>query len=463
MRSKTLVLLLLCVLCFGEKFNRVTPIVEAYKAAENAIVNISGYTVVAERIGGLSDMFDFFGPSVSPRRYKQQRQDLGSGFVVHQDGYVVTNAHVVDGLDEVITTFTDGREFKAKVISADANKDIAFLKIESEEQFSSIIFGKSCDLMIGETVIAVGNPFGFSSSVTDGIVSAKGRNIKVRQDAWLRGLIQTSAPINPGNSGGPLLNINGELIGVNTAIRAEAQNIGFAIPVDMVADGLADMLLPEKMRRVNMGLLIGRMECGNNDTHGLKVETVFEDSPAAKMGVSQGDLITEIDGEQVHGFIDFYVKMMSKEIGEDIRLTCLRKDTTATYNVALELQPRPIPDGRAIASRFFQFEVSELTSDIAKDFGFESEYPVMIITDITPNGVAEQTGLRKGDVILQVSGAPVSNMKDFSLEMEKVKAGQTTELHILRIGWYGNRQVDRQYLVKIVATPAANVKNKLTL
>ncbi|ARN56868.1 trypsin-like peptidase domain-containing protein [Sedimentisphaera salicampi] len=459
----TLCAVMLAAVCTAENYDRVTPVVEAYKSAKDSIVNISGFHTVARPRRGSGDIFDFFGPRFAPREYEEKKHDLGSGFVVHQDGYVVTNAHVVKGQEKVMLTFADGKEYEAEIISADEKKDIAFLKIQSEEEtFKAIKMGESCDLMIGETVIAVGNPFGFSSSVTEGIVSAKGRNIKVREGFWLRGLIQTSAAINPGNSGGPVLNINGELIGVTTAIRAEAQNIGFAIPVDTVAGGLADMLLPENMRRVKMGLVIGRMGC-LKDKSGLKVDKVFEDSPASKKGVQQGDIITEIDDKKVSGFIDFYVKMMNKDIGEKIRLTCVRRDTAAQYAVELSLQPRPIPDGGKLAERFFQMEISELDSKIAQNFGFQSEYPVMIIEDLSPEGNAAKAGLKKGDIVLQIDGTPVTNMKEFSLAMEEISSGQTVEMHILRIALFGNRQISRQYIAEVKADPSAGVSEKLAI
>ncbi|AQQ10093.1 putative periplasmic serine endoprotease DegP-like precursor [Sedimentisphaera cyanobacteriorum] len=466
MKIKILLLsaVMFAAVCTAQSYERVTPVVEAYKSAKDSIVNISGFHTVARPRRGSGDIFDFFGPRFAPREYEQKKHDLGSGFVVHQDGYVVTNAHVVRGQEKVMLTFPDGKEYEARIISADEKKDIAFLKIQSEddEQFKAIQLGESCDLMIGETVIAVGNPFGFSSSVTEGIVSAKGRNIKVREGFWLRGLIQTSAAINPGNSGGPLLNINGELIGVTTAIRAEAQNIGFAIPVDTVAGGLADMLLPENMRRVKMGLVIGRM-CCLKDKNGLKVDKVFEDSPASDKGVQQGDIITEIDDKQVHGFIDFYVKMMNKDVGEKIRLTCARKDTAVQYTVELSLRPRPIPDGGKLAERFFQMGISELDRKLAKDFGFQSEYPVMIVEDLSPEGSAAKAGLKKGDIVLQIDGTPVTNMKEFSLAMEEISSGQTVEMHILRIAMFGNRQISRQYIAEVKADPSAGVSEKLAI
>jgi serine protease Do len=239
-------------------FDRRTPVVKVYEQTHQAVVNIAGERLVSSSLWpGFEwpDIFDFGGP-----RYQKQVAVLGSGMVVHEDGYIITNAHVIKGSEKIKVVFSDGSEFEAKIISGDENKDLAVLKIQVNKKLPFIRLGRSNDLMIGETVVAIGNPYGYANTVTSGVVSAVGRDIQVAEGFWLRGLIQTDAPINPGNSGGPLLNINGELIGINTAIRAEAQNIGFAIPVDTLVDNLSHMLMPEELRRVRLGLVVGGMK-----------------------------------------------------------------------------------------------------------------------------------------------------------------------------------------------------------
>ncbi|MHC4366031.1 MAG: S1C family serine protease, partial [Planctomycetota bacterium] len=236
--------------------DRQTPVTRVYQDTHKAVVNIAGERLMAASRGPgylWPEAFELWGP-----RFQRQVAVLGSGMVVHEDGYVITNAHVIQGAEKIKVVFSDGREFSARIVSADESKDLAVMKISADEKLPFIRLGRSYDLMIGETVIAIGNPFGYSSTVTSGIVSAVGRDIQVSEGMWLRGLIQTDASINPGNSGGPLLNVNGDLIGVNTAIRAEAENIGFAIPVDTLADNLSQMLMPEKLRRVRLGLAVGR-------------------------------------------------------------------------------------------------------------------------------------------------------------------------------------------------------------
>jgi serine protease Do len=415
-------------------YNRKTPIVEVYEKTHKAVVNISGESTVSASIWpefDWPDIFDFGGP-----RFRRQVQVkvLGSGVVVHEDGYIITNAHVVEGAKNIKIVFSDGHEFSATVVSVDQSKDLAVLTIEAKDKLPFIHLGRSNDLMIGETVIAIGNPYGYSNTVTSGVVSAVGRNIEVSEGFWLRELIQTDAPINPGNSGGPLLNINSELIGINTAIRPDAQNIGFAIPVDTLTGNLTQMLMPEKLRRVQLGLIMGRMKTVG-EFNGLEVESVVKESPADQKGMTAGDIVLEIDGRKLTSFIDFYVKMMDKEIGEPIAIKYVRPQASRpeSRTVQLTLQAKPLPDGRQLARKFFQMEISELTESVARKFDFQSAYPILIITDVEKNGTAAQAGLASGDLILQVNSTTVRNLKEFSLETENISDGDIVQLKYLRI------------------------------
>lgn len=434
----------------GSAFDRRTPVVKVYQDTHQAVVNIAGERLVSTSVwSGFDwpDMFDRGGP-----RYQRQVAVLGSGVVVHEDGYVITNAHVIRSAERIRVVFSDGSEFAAKIISADESKDLAVLRIPAEKKLPFIHLGRSDDLMIGETVIAIGNPYGYANTVTSGVVSAVGRDIQVTEEFWLRGLIQTDAPINPGNSGGPLLNINGELIGVNTAVRAEAENIGFAIPVDMLADNLSHMLMPEKLRRVRLGLVMGRMKRVSGYS-GLVVDSVSKASPADEKGIAAGDIVLEIDGRRLSSVIDFYIKMMDKKIGEPIKVTYLRPTASRLrkQTVELTIQHRPLPDGRRLASRFFQMRVSELTERVARKFGFQSAYPILIVTDMERDGIAEKAGLVEGDLILQINNATVRDLKELSLEMEKVNEGDLVDVKIMRIavGIFG--QVQRQYRARLRA------------
>jgi serine protease Do len=434
------------------QFNRETPVVAVYRRAHPAVVNISGERTVARRLWpgfDWPDAFDLRGPM-----FERQVAVLGSGFVLHENGFIVTNAHVTEGVSRLKAVFSDGREFQARIVSADAGKDLAVLAIEADGKLPFIELGHSNDLMIGETVIAIGNPYGYSNTVTSGIVSAVGRDIQVTEGYWLRGLIQTDAPINPGNSGGPLLNINGQLIGITTAIRAEAQNIGFAIPVDTLLDNLSQMLMPEKLRRVRLGLTMGHMATAGGFS-GLTVDAVSQGSPADEKDLAAGDLILEVDGRQIRNVIDFHIRMMNKDVGEPIRLTWVRPSEGRPRGrvVELALLPRPVPDGRLLAQEYFQAEISELTTAVARRFNFAGAYPILIVTAMDAGGGAARAGLQPGDLILQLNGTTVRDLTEFSLEMEKISAGQTVELQVLRIttGLFG--QMEKRLLVRLEARP----------
>ncbi|MHC4628666.1 MAG: PDZ domain-containing protein, partial [Planctomycetota bacterium] len=267
------------------------------------------------------------------------------------------------------------------------------------------------------------------------------------------GLIQTDAPINPGNSGGPLLNINGDLIGVNTAIRPDAQNIGFAIPVDTLADNLRQMLMPERLRRVRLGLVVGRMKKAGS-VSGLVVQSVGKASPADKQGISAGDIILEIDGRTLTNVIDFYVKLREKQPGEPIDIKYVRPTDSRlrSRTARLTMKTIPLPDGRILANKFFQMDVSSLTEEVARKFDFESAYPVLIVTALDAGGVAGQSGIEPGDIVLDVDGKPVRNTTELGLELEKVNDGDMVEIRILRISiGVFSRTFYRQYRVRLRA------------
>lgn len=432
------------------RFDRYTPTVAVYAKTHRAVVNISGQRTVTPRQWPQSNWppsFDWRGP-----RFPRQVPVLGSGFVLHEDGYIVTNAHVIEGVERTKVVFSNGREYRARRVNAEIDKDLAVLVIETEEKLPFVELGRSSDLMIGETVIAIGNPYGYANTVTSGVVSATGRDLQVTEGFWLRGLIQTDASINPGNSGGPLLNVNAQLIGINTAIRAEAENIGFAIPVDTLVANLSHMLMPEKLRRVRLGLTVGRMTTDRR-FKGLTVDAVSTDSPAEQKGLQARDLILTVDGTPLHSAIDFYVKMIHKDIGEPIVLQYVRnrQDQQEIQTVKLTLSPRPLPDGRRLAQTYFQMEVSPLTNAIAQRFDFESAYPILIVTAIKPDGPAAQAGIRSADLLLQVNGVTVRDAAEFSREMEKIGTGDTVTFRILRITMGLLGQIDRHLQITVPA------------
>jgi len=429
---------------------RRTPIVEVYEKTRDTVVNISGLRQVPTSAWGGYDwpgMFDFWGP-----RVEREVSVLGSGVVVHEDGYLITNAHVIKEAQNIKAIFNNGDEFQCSVIRADESKDLALLKMQADKKLPFVHLGSSNDLMIGETVIAIGNPFGYSNTLTTGVISAIGRDIAVEEGSWLRGLIQTDAPINPGNSGGPLFNINGDLIGINTAIRAGANNIGFSIPVDTLADNLAQMLMPEKLRRVRLGLLVGRIKTIGSQT-GLVIDSVIDPSPAHDKGLAAGDIILEMDGHKLANIIDFYVRMISKEVGQPITIEYIRPGAflSRTRKVQLSMLVRPLPNGQDLCRKFFQMNVSELNTAVAAKFGYESAYPILIVTSVHDRGMADTVGLIPGDLILTINNTYVRNRRELSIVMENISDGDIVEMTIMRFerGYFG--QVRRQYTVRLKA------------
>ncbi|MDX1683571.1 MAG: trypsin-like peptidase domain-containing protein, partial [Phycisphaeraceae bacterium] len=293
---------------------RRTPVVEVFQRSQDAVVNIASTRIVKVRSGfggPLDELFDLH-PGRPGRRMKQT--SVGSGFVIHEAGYVVTNAHVVVRTADRKVVFADGSEHEAEIVAVDPEHDLAMLKIETERPLPALPLGQSDDLMIGETVIAIGNPLGYQHTVTAGVISALDRELKAGPVRF-EGLVQTDASINPGNSGGPLLNVLGELVGVNTAIRADAQNIGFAIPVDRLRAVLPEMLDVHRRYGLVTGLTIETVD------DGCEVVEVAEDSPAASLGLEAGDRLTAVDGRRLRHRIDWHIALVGRRPGDRLRLT----------------------------------------------------------------------------------------------------------------------------------------------
>ena len=272
-----------------QKYSRRTPIVEAFQKSKDAVVSISSEHIAEVRSG----FFDFWGRGHLPFRRFKTIPSLGSGFVISRKGYIVTNAHVVERASEITVIMFDKSRYKAQVIAIDPSVDLAILKVESDKLLPTIEFCYD-EPLIGETVLAIGNPFGYQHTLTDGIISAIHRDIEFGEEKVMADLIQTSAPINPGSSGGPLLNINGELIAVNTAIRKASEGIGFAIPVSQLCESLPGMLDIEKLRRVDFGLMVSGIVHGKgrqSTNKGLVVESVRPGSAADRADFQVGDRV----------------------------------------------------------------------------------------------------------------------------------------------------------------------------
>ncbi|CAB5120798.1 peptidase/PDZ domain protein [Olavius algarvensis associated proteobacterium Delta 3] len=318
----------------GVSYSRENPVVRAVRKVSPAVVNISSEYEVGSRLSpfsglGMDSIFenffnDFFDPGLQ-RRYK--RTSLGSGVIISgAQGLILTNAHVISRSSTIQVVLQDKREFNADIIGADPDSDLAVLRIQSDEPLPAIDMGKSDDLMIGETIIAIGNPFGFSHTVTTGVISALNRSLRTEERTY-QDFIQTDASINPGNSGGPLLNINGELIGINTAIYAKAQGIGFAIPINRARRIINDLILYGEVVLPWVGITAQEIDnhiasyMSLDAGEGLLVRSVELASPAHVAGITTGDVILDIGNQPMKTLEDYRAAIRSYKAGDTILLS----------------------------------------------------------------------------------------------------------------------------------------------
>jgi serine protease Do len=383
----------------GTSGARRTPVVQVVERISPAVVNISAESIVRE-----ADPFfgGFFGSR--PRR----SQSLGSGFLVDPSGIVVTNAHVVQGASSITITTLNGRELKAQVLGSDRDADLAVLKVEGKD-LPSVPLGSSADLMIGETVIAVGNPFGLSNSVTTGVLSARGRTVPSEQgERVFTDFLQTDASINPGNSGGPLLNILGEVIGINTAIVSGANGIGFAIPADRARRVVNDLLRFGELHPLWTGLRLLTVDpelARQNDlgvARGAYVFKVYPGSPAAQAGLAEGDVLTAIQGQPVATREDVTTDLYSLPEGTPLRLTVRRGARTVDATL------KPIPPPRDLGLRILAQKVG---LEVGEDRGD------LVVRQVTRGSRADRTGLAPGDLILGANGHEVKGLEALGAEV----------------------------------------------
>ncbi len=400
--------------------HRRTPVVAVFEQCRDAVVNISTTRLVRMRGLGfdLPDIFDFG----RPRGVNRRVQSVGSGVVVHERGYIVTNAHVVAQATDVQVTFADGTTRTADPVATDPEHDLAVLRVTTEKPLPRVKLGRSADILVGETVVAIGNPLGLQHTVTTGIVSALGRDLQFSEEVVYRGLIQTDAPINPGNSGGPLLNIDAELIGINSAIRGDAQNIGFAIPVDRLWELLPTLLDIEKRQRVRLGLAVSGADA--------RVVTVRPASPAAEAGLGVGDRIVSFNDEPVRDGIDFYVHLLDQKPDARLTLGVQRGEQRLTLNA--RLQPVPPPDGRALALRLFGMTLETLPAETRRKYGLPADVG-LVVTSVERGGPADRARIRPGDLIIQLGRTRVFDLEDVGNALEQTRAGDDVFVVGLRV------------------------------
>ena len=423
-----------------------------------SVVNIRTLEKVAasgENLGMDEDMLEFFRrfglpvpnaprqrrgqPGGSQGEQQEQPRGVGSGFILTNDGYVMTNAHVVEGADEVIVTLTDKREFKAKIVGADKRTDVAVVKIEGKG-LPAVKIGDSNRLKVGEWVMAIGSPFGLENSVTAGIVSAKQRDT----GDYLP-FIQTDVAINPGNSGGPLINLRGEVIGINSQIYSRSggfMGISFAIPIDEAVRVSDQLRASGKVTRGRIGVQIAPVtkdvaeSIGLGTAQGALVSAVEPDSPAAKAGVEAGDVITKFDGKTIDKVSDLPRMVGNTKPGNKSTLTVLRRGKIKDLTLVIaEVEPddaaktksgKDSKEGSSgtVETKPLGLTLADLTAAQKKELGVKGGVRVVAAVD-----AAARAGLREGDVILQLANAEVSNLKGF--EAAWAKADKTKPVNVL--------------------------------
>lgn len=433
--------------------------VEIAKAVKPAVVNI--YATKTGKAEGshaspLDDPFfrKFFGDEFF-RRFEQQppqqkerkERGLGSGVIVESNGLIITNNHVVGKADEIRVTLSDKREFKAKLIGTDPKTDIAVVKIDATG-LPTVAWADSDLLEVGEFVLAVGNPFGLTQTVTLGIVSALGRAAGI---AEYEDFIQTDAAINPGNSGGALVNVRGELAGINTAIFSQSggnMGIGFAVPSNMARSIMEQLVKTGKVVRGWLGVSIQELtpelaaQFGVSDTKGVLVSDVMEESPAKKAGFERADVILEYDGKPMDSPTHLRNAVAQTSVGKKVAVKILREKKPKTLDVTIVEQPKSIAqageeetaESAAPTGVLADLDVRELTEDLAGRYGIKSGERGVVVVRVKSGSTAEETGVREGDMIIEINRQAVTSMKAYERLAAKLPSDQAVLLLLKRQG-----------------------------
>ena len=381
---------------------RRTPVVTAVEKILPCIVNVKTQERVRRRRHPLDSLFQFHQNDAGREPSTRLRDSsLGAGVVIDEKGYVVTNDHVVRQAARIKIAMIDGKEYLARVIGRDPQNDIAVLKLESDGPFRAASLGRSNDLMIGETTIATGNPFGLGGSVTTGILSAVNREVRLRGKKIFKDFLQTSAVINPGNSGGPLLNINGEVIGINVAIHSRGPGIGFAIPISRVREVLYNALDPRISRKAWLGF---DMKYDDESNGGAWVSAISKDGPASISDLEVGDRIQKLNGERIDDWIDFRTTLQEQKVGQAVELLVHRNGGSHRFRVLFAEAP-PSQAERKIFD-LVGMEFTDLSPERLRSLG---NIRGVLVTKVIANSRAEAKGIKVGDVIYQLGNGGVSN------------------------------------------------------
>ena len=395
------------------------------------------------------DPFDeFFEKFFGFRQFPQEgkRQGLGSGFIISEDGYILTNYHVVADTDKVIVKlYNDDNEYEAKVVGSDDKTDIALIKINANKSLPVLPLGDSDAIEIGDWVIAIGNPLGLSHTVTKGIISYKGRKeVKPAGPGMYADFIQTDAPINRGNSGGPLVNMKGEAIGVNESISAQGQNIGFAVPINMVKVILPQLKEKGKVERAWLGITLGpitdeiKQNLNLKSKKGAYVNSVFRDSPADKAGIKPEDVIIEFNGKKIDSSDDLPWLVANSPIDKPAKVKLIREGKEIT----IEVKPARMPSSEELEKKYYSkaersselgIEIENLSPQIMKKERLN--YGVRV-KEVKEGSIADEADIRAGDIILELNNIKIHDVDQFVSVYRSIPKGKPARFMILRDGAY---------------------------
>jgi len=418
-----------------------------------AVVNISTSKVIHE--ARVPDPFlQFFGPRGGPLGHPWGRQggesltqrSLGSGFIVDDKGYILTNRHVVDDADEVTVTLTNGHHYKAKTIGEDARTDVALLQIEPREPLEQIAFGDSDSTRVGEWVMAIGNPFGLGgNSATVGIVSFKGRPLDLSTGGTPIDMLQTDAAINPGNSGGPLINARGEVVGINTLIVTggvqQYSGVGFAVPINVARDILPQLRETGHVVRGWLGLQIQDVDedlaesLKMEEARGAIVSDVTTGSPAAAAGLEPGDVVVSLDGQPIENGSDLSRRVASLGPDTGVSMEVVHDGSERMVEATLGTFPDEGVAGETSSGEgrgYLGIATQSLTSDLARRLGVPADTRGAVVVGVEPGGRAEAAGVREGDVIVSVDGQPVTDAASLQAAVERARSAQVMRLRVRR-------------------------------
>jgi Do/DeqQ family serine protease len=421
-------LLLVATLSSAPSAARRTPLVLAVERARAAVVNINAQEVV--RAAAADDPWElFFG-----RRMRDQvRTSLGSGFVFDERGFVLTNYHVVARGSRIQVSFDDGSDYTARVVGTDPGGDLAVLKIQAERKFPAAPLGTSSDLMLGEPAIAIGNPFGLNQSVSIGVISALHRPVHAEGRSYYD-FIQTDASINPGNSGGPLLNADGNVIGVCSAVLANGQGIGFAIPIDRALRVAKELQKSGALADAWWGFdaedLDKQAAAALGAKSGALVTSIEDNSPASSAGLRRGDAVVRVESSPVRDADELRFLLRDVPVGTRVLLGVVR----GKKELEVPMTAAPLTPERAqgVFEARTGLAVAELSAREAREAGWNVQKPVLAVREVIRNSAASRVGLRRGDLVLAVNSAEVDTMKDFQKAISQARKSGRAVLLVQR-------------------------------